>query len=174
MVTQTPEITAGSSLEHRIELAPNCSLTPQGARLFVGSLAALTFAVAGFFALQGFWPVLPFAGLEIGLLAWAVHTSMRRGSEREVIVVSDADVVIERQAPSGSRRTVFPRHWARVTLRDPQQARYPSRLTIESHGRACEVGRFLTEDERRSLAARLVQLVGKTSESPALVPRAGA
>lgn len=170
MVTQTPDITAGTGLEHRIELAPNCSLTPQGARLFVGSLAAVTFAVAGFFALQGFWPVLPFAGLEIGLLAWAVRASMRRGAEREVILVSEADVVIERRAPSGSRRTVFPRHWARVTLRGPQPALHPSRLTIESHGRACEVGRFLTEDERRRLAVQLEQLVGKTSESPALAP----
>jgi uncharacterized membrane protein len=170
MVTQTPDIAADSTPEHRIELAPNCSLTPQGARLFVGSLALVTFSVAGFFALQGFWPVLPFAGLEIGLLAWAVRASMRRGAEREVIVVSEAQVVVERRSPSGSRLSVFPRHWARVTLRDPQLARYPSRLTIESHGRACEVGRFLTEDERRHLAARLERLVGKTSESPALAP----
>jgi uncharacterized membrane protein len=168
MVTLTPTIADDREIEHRIELAPNCSLTLQGARLFVGSLAAVTFSVAGFFALQGMWPILPFAGLEIGLLAWAVRASMRRGSEREVIVVSEADVVIERLAPSGSRRTVFPRHWARVTLRGPQRARHPSRLTIESHGRACEVGRFLTEDERRRLAARLERLVGKTSESPAL------
>ena len=153
---------------HRIELVPNCSLTPQGARLFVGSLAFVTFGVAGFFAFQGLWPVLPFAGIEIGLLAWAVRASMRRGSEREVIVVSEDEVVIERRAPSGSRRTVFPRHWARVTLRGPQPAQHPSRLLIESHGRACEVGRFLTEDERQRVAARLRSLVGKTSESPAL------
>jgi len=170
MVTQTPAISAEQGVEHRIELAPNCSLTPRGARLFVGSLAAITFAVAAFFALQGFWPVLPFAGLEIGLLAWAVRASMRRGSEREVILVSEAQVVVERRTLSGSRLSVFPRHWARVTLRDPQPARHPSRLAIESHGRSCEVGRFLTEDERRRLAARLERLVGKTSESPALVP----
>jgi len=170
MVTHSPDLSSEDDIEHRIVLAPNCSLTPQGARLFVGSLAVVTFAVAGFFALQGFWPVLPFAGLEIGLLAWAVRASLRRGAEREVIVVSEADVVIERVAPTGSRRTVFPRHWARVTLRDPQPAQHPSRLTIESHGRACEVGRFLTEDERRRLAARLARLVGKTSESPVLAP----
>ena len=170
MATPTPVIAASAGIEHRIELVPNCSLTPRGARLFVGSLGALTFAVAGFFALQGYWPVLPFAGLEIGLLAWAVRASMRRGLERETILVTDADVVIERRAPSGSRRTVFPRHWARVTLRGPQPARHPSRLTIESHGRACEVGRFLTEDARRRLAAQLERLVGKTSESPALAP----
>jgi uncharacterized membrane protein len=168
MVTISADAAADRLDAHRIELAPNCSLSPQGARLFVGSLAVVTFAVAGFFALQGLWPVLPFAGIEIGLLAWAVRASMRRGAEREVIVVSEDEVVIERRAPSGSRRTVFPRHWARVTLRGPQPAQHPSRLLIESHGRACEVGRFLTEDERQRLAARLRSLVGKTSESPAL------
>ncbi len=169
MVTQTLDATADAT-EHRIELSPNCSLTPEGARWFVGSLAAVTLLVAGFFATRGLWPVLPFAGLEIGLLAWAVRASMRRGSEREVITVTDASVVIERRAPSGSWRTVFPRHWARVTLRDPQAGRHLRRLTIESHGRACEVGRFLTDDERCRLAARLERLVGKTSESPALAP----
>jgi uncharacterized membrane protein len=160
----------GRQSEHRIELAPNCSLTPQGARLFVGSTAAATFGLAGFLALQGLWPVLPFAGLEIGLLAWAVRSSMRRGEEREVIVVSESDVVIERRAPSGSGLTVFPRHWARVKLRDPRPSTRPSSLVIESHGRACEVGRFLTEEERRSLARRLQRLVGNTSESPVLAP----
>jgi uncharacterized membrane protein len=170
MVTSLYQDPADQELEHRIELAPNCSLTPRSARLFVGSTAAATFGLAGFFALQGLWPILPFAGLEIGLLAWAVRSSMRRGEEREVILVSDSEVVIERRAPTGSGLTVFPRHWARVKLRDPQTAARPSRLTIESHGRACEVGRFLTEDERRGLARRLQRLVGNTSESPVLAP----
>ena len=52
MVTQTHHIAAGAT-EHRIVLAPNCSLTPGGARLFVASLAAVTFGVAGCFAAQG-------------------------------------------------------------------------------------------------------------------------
>jgi uncharacterized membrane protein len=170
MVTMSADTAATTIGAHRIELAPNCSLTPQGARAFVGSLAATTFAVAIFFATRGFWPVLPFAGLEIGLLAWAVRASMRTGSQREVIVVSEREIVVERSAPTGSRRTVFPRHWARVTLRGPLRAQYPSRLTIESHGRVCEIGRFLTEDERRHLAVRLGRLVGRTSESPLLAP----
>ena len=169
MVTQTHDTTAAVT-EHRIELAPNCSLTPAGARWFVGSLAVVTFLVAGVCTAQGLWPVLPFAGFEIGLLAWAVRASLRRGAEREVILVSEAHVVVERRSPSGSRQSVFPRHWARVTLRDPQAGRHLRRLTIESHGRACEVGRFLTDDERCRLAARLERLVGKTSESPVLAP----
>jgi uncharacterized membrane protein len=153
---------------YRIELAPNCSLTPRSATWFVGGLAAVTFAVAGYFALQGLWPILPFAGLEIGLLWWAVRASMRAGQRRELILITNDSVVIERQGVTIPSRTVFARHWATVKLRDPPAAHHPSRLVIESHGRACEVGRFLTEEERLGLAGRLRQLVGKSSESPAL------
>jgi len=158
-----------TAVQHRIELAPNCSLSPRGACWFVGSLAAVTFALAAFCAARGYWPVLPFAGLEIGLLAWAVHASLRRGRSREVITVSTDAVVVERRdAATAPSRVVFPRHWATVKLRDPLASLHPSRLTIESHGRACEVGRFLTEQERRSLAGRLRLLVGNCNESPAL------
>ncbi|MGI9245903.1 MAG: DUF2244 domain-containing protein [Steroidobacteraceae bacterium] len=158
---------------HRIELAPNCSLTPASARAFVGGLALVTFATAGFFAAQGLWPILPFAGLEIGLLYWAVSVSMKAGRQRELILVTPDSVVVERCGLARTTRLVFARHWATVKLRGPLAALHPSRLTIESHGRACEVGRFLTEDERRGLAACLRQLVGKSSESPALEPGQG-
>ncbi|HXW09636.1 MAG TPA: DUF2244 domain-containing protein [Steroidobacteraceae bacterium] len=170
MVVSTVE--AGSSAcEHRIELAPNCSLTPQSARIFVASVAVLTLGTALVFALQGLWPVLPFAGVEVGVLWWAVRSSLRSGRQREAIVISDGAIVVERRGPACSSRLVFPRHWATVKLRDPPVALHPRRLTIESHGRACEVGRFLTEDERHALAVRLRRLVGRTSESPALETR---
>ena len=39
---------------------------------------------------------------------------------------------------------------------------------IESHGRQCEVGDFLTEEERRGLAERLNRLIGRINESPRL------
>jgi uncharacterized membrane protein len=171
MVVSTSDAKAAAAPLHRIELAPNCSLTPQSARAFVVGLAGITFAVAGFFALQGMWPILPFAGLEIGLLWWAVRTSLRAGQQRELILISDDSVVIERHGPPRPARTVFARHWATVKLRDPPVAQHPSRLMIESHGRACEVGRFLTEEERLGLAGQLRQLVGRSSESPALDAR---
>ena len=164
-----PTIRTAVADAERIELAPNSSLSARGALIFVGSLAFVTFSTATFFAVMGLWPVLPFAGLEIGLLAWAVRASMRRGADREVIIISEDKIEIERRLRTGTGRTVFPRHWARVKLRDSLSSLYPSRLTIESHGRACEVGRFLNEEERCALASRLQELVGNTSESPALV-----
>jgi len=157
-----------SNDERRFELRPRCSLTPRTARIFVAAFAAGTFSVATFFALQGFWPILPFAGGEIALLAWAVRASMRKGQEREIITITDESVSVHRHTMQNEQRSVFPRHWSKVKLHAPSTALHPSRLLLESSGRVCEVGRFLTEDERRSLAARLKQLVGNVNESPAL------
>ena len=53
-----------------------------------------TFAVAGVATLLGFWPVLPFAGAEMLLLGWALHSNMQRRFERETIDISDAEVVL--------------------------------------------------------------------------------
>lgn len=152
----------------RIEIAPNCSLTVRGARFFFGTLCAVSFAIAGLLATRGFWPVLPFAGLEMAVLAWALHASLRRRFQRQIITLSEHEVAVE--ARNGDRRAkaVFPRHWARVKLRAARSPLHPSSLTIESHGRACEIGAFLTEDERCGLAARLKRLIGRVDDSPPL------
>jgi uncharacterized membrane protein len=152
----------------RIEISPNCSLSAQGALLFFASLCFITFGVAGFFVIKGFWPVLPFAGLEMLVLGWALRVSLARRHQRETITVSDAEVSVEQRSGEERLQVVFPRHWAQVKLRRPSSRLHPSRLMIESHGRGCEVGSFLTEEERRGLAIRLERLIGRVNESPAL------
>jgi uncharacterized membrane protein len=151
-----------------IELMPRCSLTPAGARALVAVVGATTLGVAAMYALQGLWPVLLFAVLGIALLAWAVRASMHAGSARETIAIDEQSITVRRSAPAGEHFSVFPRHGSTVKLHAPSTALHPSRLMLESRGQACEVGRFLTEDERRSLAARLKQLVGNVNEPPAL------
>jgi uncharacterized membrane protein len=152
----------------RIEITPNCSLSPRSAVFFFGSVCLVSFGIAGFWAARGFWPVLPFAGLEMVLLGWALKVSLARRHHRETITVSESDVRVESRDASHSVEVVFPRHWARVKLRRPDSPLHPSCLTIESHGRWCEVGSFLTEQERRGLAQRLTRLIGRIDESPSL------
>jgi uncharacterized membrane protein len=151
-----------------LELHRGNALTPKTALIFVATVASATFFIAGFFAALGFWPVLPFAGVEIALLIWAVRASMRAGMQRETITINEEFVTVQHRSHDGDWTSVFPRHWVKVKLHAPLAALHPSRLTLESHGRACEVGRFLTEDDRRGLAVRLKQLVGNVNESPAL------
>jgi uncharacterized membrane protein len=159
---------SSGAVVRRMELSRGNALTPKTACIFVCVVAAATFFVAGVLTLRGFWPVLPFAGLEIAFLIWAVRASMRSGQQRETILITEESVHVQHRSPYGNWDLVFPRHWSRVKLHAPPAALHPSRLTIESHGRVCEVGKFLTEDDRRGLAVRLKQWVGNVNESPAL------
>ncbi len=153
----------------RIDLAPRCSLTPRQAAQFFAFTCAGAFALALFFTVRGFWPVLPFAGLEMAVLGFALTTSLRQRHKRQTILVGEDEVRIESVGIRGCRsEVVFPRHWAQVKLRAAIVRSHPSRLTIESMGRACEVGQFLTEEDRQDLAGRLTALIGRVSESPPL------
>jgi uncharacterized membrane protein len=151
----------------RIELLPNCSLSVPAALFFFGTIALASLTFAMYFAMQGLWPVLPWAGAELALLGWALWASMRRRHWTQTITVTERDVEITTRGREGERRIVFSRHWASVKLRGPQ-GWHPSRLLVESHGRTCEVGGFLTEEERRALYLRLRDLVGPRAESPPL------
>jgi uncharacterized membrane protein len=152
---------------NHIDLAPHCSLSTRGALVFFGSVCVVTLGVAGVATVLGFWPVLPFAGAEMLLLAWALRSNMQRRFERESIDISETEIVIQ-YARGNPRRVVFPRHWARVKIRHPKSPLHRGQLVIESHGQAYEVGKFLTEQERGQLAAELRRLIGRMNQSPAL------
>jgi uncharacterized membrane protein len=151
-----------------IQLSPNCSLTSKTARWFLVSVSLGPVLAGVFFSLLGFWLVLPFAGLEIAAVAVAVYCSMRRQHDCEIIVITEDEITLEARRRKIQVKTVFSRHWTRVKLRSPLSSLHPSRLCLESRGRACELGRFLTETERCALAAQLQRLVGNMNESPAL------
>ena len=151
----------------QFDLAPNCSLSPRGAWTFFGMVCASTLGIAAVATVLGYWPVLPFAGAEMALLGWALYSSMQRRFEHETIDISETEVVI-RYSRGEPARVVFPRHWARVKIRRPNSPLHRSQLVIESHGRAYEVGKFLTEEERHHLAAALRSQIGGMNQSPAL------
>lgn len=156
-----------STAAHHFELIPHCSLSPRGARVFFVAVCVPTFGIAGAATVLGFWPILPFAGAEMLLLAWALYTNMQRRHEHETIDVSETQVVVE-YSRGETKRFVFPRHWARVKIRRPKSPLHRGQLVIESHGRSLEVGQFLSEEERQRLAAELRRLIGGMSQSPDL------
>ena len=160
----------------RIVICPHCSLTRRGAVIFFAGLCLFCFTLAGLLALIGMWPILPFAGLEMLLLGWALHASLARRYRAEIIVLTESDVSVESRDRTHCQLMVFQRHWAQVKLRHPASRLHPSRLIIESHGRQCELGSFLTDEERYGLALKLQRLIGRINESPSLAsgPNEGA
>jgi uncharacterized membrane protein len=155
-------------MEQLIELRPNCSLTPSAAKLFFACTCLFSLVFAMLFVVQGYWPVLPFWALEMLAFGLALNASMRRRRYTQTLLITDSKVSLVTRSRRGDTKQEFARHWAKVRLASPRTRLYPSRLTIESRGLACEVGSFLTEEERCLLAKRLGSLVGGMNESPPL------
>jgi uncharacterized membrane protein len=155
-------------MEQRIELAPNCSLKPAAAMLFFASTCLFSLGFALFFVFRGFWPVLPFSALEMLVLGLALLASMRRGKYTQTVLITESQISLVTRSRRGAQKQEFARHWTKVRLRSPLRRHGPCRLTIESRGRAYEVGSFLTEEDRCRLAERLHYLVGGMNESPPL------
>jgi uncharacterized membrane protein len=156
------------SAQARIVIAPNCSLSVRGAVIFFVVACVPCFGIAGLLTYLGFWPVLPFAGLEMLLLGVALRLSLARRHHHQTIVISESNVAVQSRIGKIHSEVVFPRHWAQVKLRRSTSRLHPSRLVIESHGRQCAVGDFLTEEERRGLYGKLHGLIGRVNESPTI------
>lgn len=133
---------------------PQCSLTRAQERLVLGSLGVLCFGVAIGFAVLGFWPVLPFAGLEIGLLAWALGALRSRERDYETLTIEGDAVVLEWRTGKRSGRREMNRQWVRVEC-DCAAPDRNCRLCVISHGSETEVGHYLSDEARRQLAATL-------------------
>ena len=77
-------------------LSPNPAPPWPDIRLFFIVLATPSLLVASGFAWLGFWPILPFAGLELLGLAAALYVTAKRSEQREVVRISKDKIEIER------------------------------------------------------------------------------
>ncbi|ROR32778.1 DUF2244 domain-containing protein [Inmirania thermothiophila] len=141
----------------RLVLAPRPAPGPGAWLLGLALPGAALAGIGAWFAARGAWAVLPFAGLELALLAWAMASCARAAAAREVVEVTAREVVV-RDGRGAARR--LPRAWARVVLRRDPAGRYPSRLFLRAHGREVELGRALPQAERARLAGTLAGNVG--------------
>lgn len=150
----TEGVGRGSAGAFEFHSRPPCALTRPQERLVFRSLAVLCFGVAIGFAALGLWLVLPFAGLEVGLLAWALQAQRSRERDYERLLIDGDSVVLEwRKGKHGGRREMN-RQWVRVVCDCAAPGRN-CRLCLSSHGRETEVGHYLSDEARLQLAATL-------------------
>ncbi len=136
-------------------IRPNSSLSWRGNQVFFAYMFAVSFGIAGIFALRGFWMVLPFAGFEMLVLAIVLHQCYVRSCRQEVVSIADNEVQVAVGRDRPERCCTFKRYWVRVVLDPAKVKSYPSRLLIRSQGLEVEIGTCLLDDERRALAAAL-------------------
>jgi uncharacterized membrane protein len=135
-------------------LRPSPPLTPKVLLAILSVVASINLAFAISFALRGAWPIAPFMGLDVLLLAWAFRQSQIAAQREERVTLTPLQLRVRRHpAPMGMSEIAFNPYWVRVEMDDPPE--HGSQLTLWSHGRGLRVGSFLAPVERAAFAQRL-------------------
>ena len=133
---------------------PNSSLTRGQRKKAFWGIAAVTLLIASLFSWLGYWLILPFAGLEVGVLAWAFEALDKHSNDYETLSLCGDEIVVERRQGDKLERRTFNCHWAQlVTVENRRGGRVGVALRL--HGRDTELGTFLTDEGRLELAEEL-------------------
>ena len=133
---------------------PNASLTQGGRKKAFWAIAAVTLLIASVFSWLGYWLILPFAGLEIGVLAWAFDALGRRVGDYESLRICGDEILVERRRGEHLERRTLNCQWVQLVV----AAGGPGgkvRLALRSHGLETEFGSFLTDEGKLELAKEL-------------------
>ena len=141
-----------STPDWSLSLWPYRSLLRRDFVIFIGATAALIclplLAVLGTAVL---WALLPFLGLMLAGLWYALHVSYRRGEVLEELSVTQDTARLTRHNPRGApQEWEANRFWITVHLH-PKGGPVPNYITLRGGPREVELGRFLDESERLAL-----------------------
>jgi uncharacterized membrane protein len=145
----------------RLVIGPNASMSVRQAIGFMAWMCTVSLGIGGFFAWRGFWPILPFAGLELVALAAALAVSLRRNRYREVVSF-DGDTIRVEVGEIGRGAGLdlsLLRNSTRVLLESGPHRNSPNRLLLKCMGRTLRLGACLTDAERERLAERMRELI---------------
>lgn len=144
----------GETLYMDALLTPNRSLSPRAFTAIMIGVAGISFLAGLAFLSIGAVPVVGFFGLDALAIWFALRWHIRKSSEETQVRVTAETLSLTHRMANGREKTAsIPAAFARVELDTPLTP--TSCLRIE-HGRtAYIIGRFLTPDERQSLAGAL-------------------
>ena len=137
-------------------LKRNCSISPAALARVFALLVAVTLGIGIGFAAAGAWLVLPFAGIEVVVLAAAFVANGRHAADYERIQRAGERLTVEVSAAGRTERHEM--HVRTTRVRTAREGR-AARVLLSSNGRDLEVGRHLDEQTRAALAAELARRI---------------
>jgi uncharacterized membrane protein len=162
-----PDPTAPPLLD--VVVYPHRSLGPTGFLVLMAALCACSFTVGLIFFLSGAWPVVGFLGLDVLVVYAAFRLNYRAARAYETVRLTAAELeIIQVDVRGHGRRATFQPYWMAIDMDDPP--RRDSRLTLRSHGRRLEIGRFLTPQEKLDLARALRRALAEARRPGAPMP----
>jgi uncharacterized membrane protein len=133
----------------------NFSLDAGGLVSLLLALAAVSLGLAVLLALQGYWPVLLTAVVQLALVAWILVRAWERAWISDVIDICADKITVTQQRHKRKRQIELDTAWAVIELKQPEIAWYRPRVQLRSGPQVVELGSFLTSEEKHQMVQYL-------------------
>jgi uncharacterized membrane protein len=140
-------------------ITPHRSLSRRGFVIFMLAIGTVSFVTGLVFLSMGAWPVFGFFGLDVMLVWLAFRANYRAARARELIRVSDEELLVRRVSAKGAvAEWRFNPYWVRIDVGRDHEGTL-ERLSLTSHGRKLDIAGWLSPPEKtefmHALAAAL-------------------
>jgi uncharacterized membrane protein len=134
-----------------VRLKPNCSSSPHVLMAVLGLIAGVSILISLMFWIMGAPLILPFALVELLLLAGAFVCHARTRSDFDEITLSDRHLIVRQERRGQTKEHRFTRglFWVSMT-----EGPHP-RVRVGESGRHVELGEWLLPQEQLSLSKQL-------------------
>lgn len=151
---------------------PNHSSSWRANKLALLAIAVPSLGAAIGFTALGAWPILPFAGLELGALGLALYYVNWKLEYRQVITLQADHIHIQKGHYVPKRSWTFPRQRAFLSITPEAHPWEGPRMAVYDSTDSVPVGEFLNREESLSLLTLLrrelrVGTEGRSTQIPA-------
>ncbi len=140
-----------------IDLSANGGDNFSALKICLAALTCVIFVIAIIAALMGAWLILPFAGLEVALLALGARLAFLQNKDADRLAISPRFVHLTKQRKFKKTVHSFVLHWTWVRIQAGANRHEPARLQLGAHGTYTEFGEFLTDGAKHRLYLHLTR-----------------
>ena len=127
-------------------------------------LAFTSLGIATAWSFAGAWVILPFAGFEVGLLAFLMHRVCFATYQQQVVRFHDDTILVQLGVYKPSRGWMLDKTRAQVIVTEPNHTGGPMGLSLKDNKHAVELGAFLNVDDKKHVLDKLKLLGLRTSK----------
>jgi uncharacterized membrane protein len=138
---------------YSVTFRPNSSLTASGKLRVILMLSVIPCLIGIGFSMIGVWLVMPFVGLELAALAYAFYYINLHENDYESITIDADKLEIKTSYRGEVQNKILNPYWTKFVQRE--LANGELQLGLVSHGKEIVVGKYLTRDQRETIAEQL-------------------
>jgi uncharacterized membrane protein len=131
-----------------ITLSPNRSANWSQTKKLILAIGVLVMLIAIAWGFAGAWMILPFAGFEVGLLAFLLYRVSYSTYQKQIISIDSETVTFEAGVYFPKRSHSFARYDTKLAIIEADGAFDVTIIRLGDHNAVVELGHFLNQDDR--------------------------